>query len=358
MASTNDTTIGEAAKKSCSKFTTFLHTVAQKTGYDWDETTLKGYDCKRDNLMEILDNFQCDTSDIVVFCYFGHGVRSEQDKSEFPQMCFYEEPQSKYLPVEYVKNRLAKFGARITWVIGDCCNSYSEYVQPKDLDDEPLAMALSYGAATNIYPKLFNEFTGVITMCASKKGTYGWSRNDLGMLFNDALINTINHFSINSLIPGQPWQSVMHNVQNYFMNRPIQTRKYPGKTFYMIPQYLIEPRINLKDGKRDNKDRVKGKAIADRTVEAAIAQLYDGKVNWLERAQYVDPILHKHFAPNALYRKLTPSGTPYAGGKVREYLEDLSRSKNIANIIVLNVKKDNEGKISYMDVIEVNYIND
>lgn len=356
VAATHDTTIGEAAQKSCMKFTTFLHSVANEIGYEWDETTLKGYDCKRNNLMKVLDDFQCDTSDIVVFCYLGHGVRSIDDKSDFPQMCFHGESQSNYLPVEYVKNRLAKYGSRITWVIGDCCNSYSEYVSPKNPEIEPQTMTIAYGAATNLYPKLFKEFTGVITMCASKKGTYGWSRSDIGMLFNNALINTINHFSLNGIIPGQPWQSVMTNVQNYFTNHPIQTIKYPGQTFYMIPQYIIEPRNEPWNDKGKSKGKSRKKVNTDRIVEAALANLFDNKVEWLERTQLVDQIMRENFGPNAQYRKLTPSGTPYGGGEVRRYLEELSRSENVANIIVLNVKRD-KGKVIYMDVIEVNYEN-
>lgn len=349
MASTLDTSIGPAAEKSRVRFITFLHTIAKEIGYKFDEISLSGYDCKHDVLMETLNDFKCDTSDIVVFCYFGHGTRAEEDESEFPQMCFYGESQSKYIPLEKVKNILAKHGARITWVIGDCCNSYGEWVDPKSTDAEPQSMTVTYGAVTNLYPKMFKEFTGVITMCASKKGTYGWSRNDKGMLFNNALIDFINNVSINDIIPGESWKSVMNRIQIYFSNYPIVSNKYPGKTFYMIPQYIIEPR-QFSGGK--------GKVVTpklERTLEDALRALYDNKVNWLDRGRRVDGVMRNHFASNAKVRKLTSSGVPYWFGSVKEYLESIARSEIIANIVIYNAKRDQEGKITYMDVIEVNY---
>lgn len=348
VASTNDSTIGDAAQKSSVKFTTFLKTVADKIGYEFDEISLTGFDCKRSILDEELNDFQCDTSDIIVFCYFGHGTRSVDDKSEFPQMCFYKEPQSNYMPVEYVKNKLAKHGARITWVIGDCCNSYDEYVSSKPID-EPQSMSLSFGASANIYPMLFKKFTGVVTMCASKKGTYGWSRNDIGMHFNNALIDIINHISVNDIIPNEPWQSVMNKVQIHFKNFPIHSSKYPGQTFYMIPQYRIEPRLT-KEGKSIKREHNTG-------IEKVLAQLSNGEEYWLEREKRVDLVMREHFSPTARYRKLTPSGTPYDGGMVKKYLQGIAHSENIANIVVLNEKRDEQGKITYMDVIEVYYEN-
>lgn len=348
MASTLDTSIGKAAQKSSVKFLTFLNTVADKIDYDFNEINLSGYDCKHDKLMETLRNFRCDTSDIIVFCYLGHGTRAIEDKSEFPQMCFYGEPQSNYVPVEQVKKSLAKHGARITWVIGDCCNSYGEFVSPKNPDVEPQAMTITHGAVANMYPKLFKEFTGVITMCASKKGTYGWSRNDIGMLFNNTLLEVINNVSVNEIIPGGAWKTIMNRVQIHFSNYPITSIKHPGKVFYMIPQYLIEPR---QDGKGEG---VIVERKIEREIETVLRTLSDNKVDWLERGKRVDGVFRNNFASNAEVRKLTPSGVPYWNGSVRKYLESVARSENIANIVVRNVKSK-DGKVTHMDVIEVNY---
>lgn len=353
VAATYDTSIGPAVYRSHQDFAVFLNTIAKEIDYEFDEITLSGNDCKNKMVMDTIDAFKCDTSDIVVFAYFGHGVRSVDDKSEFPQMCLHGEREANYIPLEYVKNRLAQHGARLTWVIGDCCNSYGEFVHSKEDKLVVQPMTVSRGSAANLYPQLFKKFTGVVTMCASKKGTYGWCNNGTGMFFTNALIDNVNHLSLNDVIPNQPWQSVMKNIQMNFNNYPIHSEKYPGKTFYMIPQYLIEPRQKPSDNKPkdDPWKNNDGKKIA-----AVLTSLANDKISWIERTRQVEGIMKDNFAPEAKYRKITSSGTPYDGGSVRKYLEEIARVDNIANIVVLNVKRNNSGKITYVDVIEVKYV--
>lgn len=364
VASTYDTTIGVAAEKSKTQFDLFLRNVAKKLDYDYIPNYLVGNECKKKNVMEVLDNFQCDTADIIVFAYFGHGGRSKTETSEFPQMCLYGEYQSNYVPVEYVKNRLAKHGARITWVIGDCCNSEGEWIKPKSYTADalgPMKSTVNRGAEMDLYPKLFKEFTGVITMCASKKGTFGWSRSDIGMLFNNALTNTINHFGASSLIPGQPWQSVMTVVQNHFSTYPIETPKYPGQIFYAIPQYLIEQRQIIDDNEKEKgKGGKKGGGdndVRNKEVEKFFAQLYNSKDGWLAKEKKVEELWKEYFTQDAMCRTLTPSGLPI-GDKtsVRKYLHGVARRDKISNISILNVKRDSySGKIVSMDIIELSY---
>lgn len=344
FADTYDDKIGPGTDVSKTKFGDFLYEIAGQIDYEDDFVFYPGDQCRKATLMNVLDNFSCDTSDIVVFCYMGHGGRSEADTSLFPQMCLHEKYQKDYVPLEYVKERLAAHGARVTWVIGDCCNSYDEFIEPKTYPAGPTMLP---GAATNLANQLFIEFTGVVTMCASKPGTFGWSNNVTGMYFNNALIGAIENANLNSLIPGQPWQSVMNTVMKSLAGHTFYDKEDPTRTPYkMEPRYRIEPR------RHNQKPPVGPKP--DQTVQRALSDLSNRNKHGIERMRMVEHIQQSYFAANAMVRTVSKDNIAYGDFyAIEKYLYRLSRAENIINVIVRTVRKDDAEKITYIEVHEI-----
>ena len=345
FADTYDDKIGPGTDVSKTKFGDLLYGIAGQIDYEDNFVFYTGDQCRKATLMDVLDSFKCDTADIVVFCYMGHGGRSEADTSLFPQMCLHEKYQKDYVPLEYVKERLAAHGARVTWVVGDCCNSYDESIEPKT---SPAGPTMLPGAATNLTEQLFKKFTGVVTMCASKPGTFGWSNNVTGMYFNNALIGAIENANLNSLIPGQPWQSVMNTVMKSLAGQTFYDKEDPTRTPYkMEPRYRIEPR---------RKTQKKPPVISpkDPTLQRALSDLSNRNKHGIERMRMVEQIEQLYFSEDAKVRTVSRENIAYGDlYTIDNYLNRLSHADNIINVIVRTVRKDELERITYMEVHEI-----
>lgn len=347
FADTYDDKIGPGTDISKTKFGDLLYEIAASINYDDDFEYYTGDACRKATLMNVLDKFHCDTADIVVFCYLGHGGRSLDDTSMFPQMCLHERYQKDFVPLEYVKNRLAVHGARVTWVIGDCCNSYSENIRPKPI--EVAGATILPGAATNLIDQLFVKFTGVVTMCASKPGTFGWCNSVTGMYFNNELIRAIESPSINNLIPDRPWSSVMNVVMKNLAGHTFYDKDDVQRTPYkMEPRYKIEPRRRSKHG-----GEKPPKAIQS-NLQKDIMTLANRNLHSIERMRMIPQVIQTHFSDDAVIRTVSKSGNLAYGAPYTpdQYLGKLSRSESIISVVVRKVKTDAMGKVQYLEVHE------
>ena len=345
FADTYDDKIGAGAYVSKTQFGDLLVAIADSINYDYEFYWGLGDACRKATLIETLDNFHCDTADIVVFCYLGHGVRSINDTSIFPQMCLHEKDQKDFVPLEYVKKRLAEHGARVTLVIGDCCNSYSEFTEPKT---EAAGATKLPGAATNLINQLFTQFTGVVTMCASKPGSFGWCNSVTGMYFNNELIRAIQSPNINSIIPNRPWSSVMNMVMKSLSGHIFYKMNDPLKTPYkMEPRYRIEPRKKPTPIPYPKPDAS--------NLQKELNKLTNNSQHTITRMHMIPDIMKNNFSENAIIRTVSKSGKfaygePYSAKK---YLEKLSKSESIIAVIIRKEKRDSLGKITYLEVHEM-----
>lgn len=343
VANTQDEKIGEAAQISMNKFEGLLYEIQYTLGCGIDVKKCFGADCSRAGLDNALAKFVCDTDDVVIFCYLGHGTRSPEDTSMFPQMCLGERSQSRYMPLESVKNQLAKKGARLTVVIGDCCNTFSENVKPKEIES---ASSYLRGASMSLLEELFAQSTGVITMCASKKGTYGWCNNRTGMYFNNALIEAIDNVQVNSVIPGNPWRSMMNTVQMMFKDRAFTDKDDPlRKEYKMMPQYRIEPR---------RVPIIPPIPPTYNTFQKAIIGLLQSNDSYYEKIEKTEALISRWFSNDAKVQVVGRTGVPFGEREdVDRYIRKLLNSPNLVNIVTRNEKKDSAGKITYMEVHEI-----
>ena len=343
VANTQDEKIGEAAQISMNKFEGLLYEIQYTLGCGIDVKKYFGADCSRESLDNALSKFVCDTDDIVIFCYLGHGTRSKEDTSMFPQMCLGERSQGRYMPLERVKNQLANKGARLTVVIGDCCNTFSENVKPKEIES---ASSYLSGASMSLLEELFGQSTGVITMCASEKGSYGWCNNRTGMYFNNALIEAIDNVQVNSIIPGNPWRSMMNTVQKMFVDRTFTDKDDPThKKYKMMPQYRIEPRRSVIPPPPTPEIS---------TLQRSIIALVQGNESYYEKVEKAEKMANKWFSNDAKVQVVGRTGAPFGEREnIDRYIRKLLNSPNLVNIVTRNEKKDSTGKITYMEVHEI-----
>ncbi len=128
------------------------------------------------NCKEAIRGLNCDTNDIVVFYYIGHGGRSIEDKSKYPQMLLAQSTDERCVPLVWVYDELAKKNARLTLTIGMCCNSYTAGMTAKE--SVPFSIekgrAMYSGQEIEAIQKLFLGHRGNIIMSSSSKGQVSW----------------------------------------------------------------------------------------------------------------------------------------------------------------------------------------
>jgi len=183
-----------------------------------------------ENCKAAVELLRVDPRDIIVFYYIGHGGRPNTDpgymaKHPYPQMCMQLKfPESKYIPLEWVHNKLSSKGARLSVTIGMCCNSLSNI----SIKEEP-KFAPNYGATYMSASKqaciqdLFLNVKGsVLATSASPTQTSGCFNSQFGvidryttilcLIFDNALDQLNGKLSWDNLL--NEMRSVIHEKTN------------------------------------------------------------------------------------------------------------------------------------------------
>lgn len=107
-----------------SRFVNVINAALHDAGYKSDihdiyDSALSPEKCKSE-----VQNLRCDSNDIIVFYYIGHGTHAAAESNPYPQMllgCGFTE-EHKFIPLKWVHDELKTKGARLTATIGMCCN--------------------------------------------------------------------------------------------------------------------------------------------------------------------------------------------------------------------------------------------
>ena len=127
---TKDPEVGECDKTGhyvlYSRFVNVVNDVLADKGYIPDIHDYYDNNFSSENCTEIVNSFRCDTNDIVIFYYIGHGTHGIGDYGPFPQMLFELKPkdESKFIPLNWVHEQLKARNPALVVTIGMCCNSF------------------------------------------------------------------------------------------------------------------------------------------------------------------------------------------------------------------------------------------
>ena len=156
-------------------------------GYSSDIQDYYGSRTTPENCKSVVQNLKCDKNDVVVFYYIGHGTRSKDDKTPYPQILLTSSNVDKFIPLSWVNEELKKKGARLTITIGMCCNAVQD-VTPKMAP----VFGVNYGNTyvqddemTNIQ-KLFLQNRGNIIVTSASPGQSSYcveSNSDDNIIF-------------------------------------------------------------------------------------------------------------------------------------------------------------------------------
>ena len=99
-----------------------VNATLNEEGYNINIIDIYGNETSPEKCKEIINNLQCNTNDIIMFYYVGHGTENT-NVSKFPLMWMAQHNVNKCIPLSWVHETLKKKGARLTISIGMCCNA-------------------------------------------------------------------------------------------------------------------------------------------------------------------------------------------------------------------------------------------
>lgn len=300
--------------------------------------------CSPENLKKVLENIQCKSDDVVFFYYSGHGVRSMEDISLYPQMCLglSLREQSKMVSVEGVDRAIAQKNPRMRFVITDCCNSTNEFVTPK--------LEISKGNSTvnsqkeGNYRKLFLNKYGNVIMTSSKAGETSSCNAQIGGFFTYCLLAVLEN-AINQNV--SDWNLILEAVKESTKNVS-SNRMHPVYAVHLSDKPDAAQPVAVNNGEHEV-------VSTQDPLLPDLLQLIDTRFGAPKRLAMVFSLLKKHFAHanvqvDAVGRD---SRTVVNRENAQDFLERLSTSFFLVNFNILSVQRDSNGKITSLRVHEV-----
>ena len=346
FADTNDSSIGEGVQVNVSNFLEFTLDVASGLGMENACESAKvftGSSCNNSNLRTCISNFSCGSEDIVIFGYFGHGGRSKDDPSEFPQMCLGSNNPSDFVPLEDVKDALVRKGAKFVFVTGDCCNNYAGIGKKRG--------TLAAGGPTTltsnnsvVMQKLFG-IKGSVISSGCQKGEYSWINSITGGFFTNGFLEEFENYLDEN--PSEPdWNKLFEKVRSNVVAVSRERLKNQGN-YVQTPIWRVDkigsPIIKKPDSPK----------VDDGTIRSQLLKLVDKSMDQTARKGLI-PDVKNYFTSDCVIEIYGKGGETLLGVKnIDGYLRTITASPFLNNFVIQHEEKDASGKIKLLRVHEI-----
>lgn len=353
FADTNDSSIGQGVQVNRNNMKLFINELAAGLGMSESLMPIKvydGYNCTNSNLKQVIKNFSCDSQDIVIFCYFGHGGRSYNDPSEFPQMCLGSNNQADFVPLEDVRDAIVKKGPRFCLVLGDCCNSYASGITKKrNVFNAAGNTNISLGEAETLQ-KLFMGFKGAIIGAGCKKGEYSWINSKYGGFFTSGFFYEFG----NSLKKGDSdWNKMFTNIQQSVLDLSKRAPGVGDKGYVQTPIFRIDPyKKTVVDTPKEKRDKVVDKPKIKDGIRSELVALADDKRSATSRINEISSVLRAFTSDAKIITVGRDLETTMSVESASEYLNRISTAFRLKNFNIIE-KKEKDSKICYLKIHEI-----
>lgn len=337
------------------------------------------YKCNPQNLRQCIRNFKCGKDDIVLFFYFGHGMRSPQDISDFPQMCLGTDAskQSQWVPLEDVKIFLLKQSPRFLLVFGDLCNSADQFVSRKR---GVLGGALESASATKIsnvqkeaMKRLFLNCRGSVITSGSSKTEESWYRTDSEGYgwFTKAFLDELESYTSETtnvdwetLINTRTRQAVQKMIEEHRKDDPVKFKKNQTPQAHVRVTYGITPKVTTNNEKIKDKEitTINNDLMNDRnTQHVDNASLRSALIDIASETNSPSYRIGKrssvlsHFANSNVWVEIVGRNntTIVSTELASDFVERISTAFHLRNFTILYCTRDGNGKITALRIHEI-----
>ena len=215
------------------RFINVVNAALVQAGYKTDIQDYYGTRLTPEAMKNSVESLRCESNDIIVFYYIGHGGRAKGDDNylrahPYPQMCCAQHNPNRFIPLEWVYNTLKSKGARLSVTIGMCCNSESPSIRAKERPQ----FGINYGPTyvdNNLMKKIQDLFLtskgNILVTSATPRQNSGCVESDLGVIdtFTTFLIRVFDFYAENDT--KMDWQKILQDIKEsvHYITRGKQT---------------------------------------------------------------------------------------------------------------------------------------
>lgn len=372
FADNNDERIGKGVQCNLEEIQEQIDIIASCIGME-DNTAApliyEQFNCNPQKLRECIKNFKCGTDDIVLFFYFGHGGRSPQDRSDFPQMCLGTNVESQWVPLEDVKNVIIKQRPRFLLVFGDCCNSTDPGISPKyGVLNSASASEIS-ATQKEAMKRLFLNCRGSVIASGSTKGEYSWYYNvhpDGGGFFTTAFQAELEGYT--SKTASADWETLLEMVKNGVIGLTKELKSRNPEMTIQTPHFKVDvtyngPTLKLnndnetkKINQNNNKlvDNNNNKQVNNNDFQSVLVDIANERNTPTYRIKKRASVLSL-FASSDVWVDLIGRNnrTVVSSERASDFVERISTAFHLRNFTILDCQRDGNGKITALKVHEI-----
>ena len=347
FCNTKDPNIGISCGKDYEHVYNTVCYLADALGYQEYPSMNVEEDCSKERLMAVLNELSCAPDDIVFFYYSGHGVHAAADAANLPQMCLKYEgyEQDKFVPVRVVKEMLSKKGARLNFILTDCCNNIADWVTAKGIfagkgNTSPVLRDVNI----KNYKKLFLDKKGTVIMTSSKKGQTSGCY-DSGGCFTNSFIEVLDLVGEGSITP--EWTQFANAVKQATLQRT-GSRQEPYHEFYFADGPVAPPVISNNNNHHTNQFETPDRA------KKFFDGLLDNRNSLNDRLAIADNAKDILFTRDAKVRIVGKDMETTVGLEdIDTYLSRVSMSRRIRSVNVIKSTVDRMDRFNYLVVQEI-----
>ncbi len=247
VGNTNDKEIGLACGKDIDRVVAEFRSITSFMGIRFEAQTITGSAYNKLAVQYAIAKLTPSSNDIVIFYYSGHGFRKPKDNRREPYIDLRTKEDNTYmvnsLNLADIYTQVKKKGARLTIVLGDCCNTLVEatnaespnvIVTPKGFG---VRRSLDNCRALFLSPRKMSML--IASADAGQKAT---SNDDLGSFFSYFFINTLDD-AVSIYKKNMTWEGILSNAQRLTKYRASKTycdKPYEQKNICsQLPYYNV-----------------------------------------------------------------------------------------------------------------------
>lgn len=364
---TTDPNVGETDQNTrkilYARWIDLVNASLKEQGYNVNIIDIYGSKTSPENCKNIINDFDCKQGeDIVVFYYVGHGTENT-GTSKFPLMLMASSDVNKFIPHDWVHNKLKSLNPRLTVTISMCCNARQG--APGRIAP---TFSPNYGnayidqATSESIKKMFLDYTGDIKITSATPPESSWGCNSNIGLTDFFTLNLLIQFNEQLPKNSNPnWISMMKDVKNGVSSdvrtcEPIQLR-FPGTT--QTPYWesnlsaASRPSITRPTPPDPNPTPKDDKTIIKRDLDRVLSFISSTNVDEDDRVEVAEKIAPA-FARNLVVRMMSQDGDVVVDKEsISTFLGRISTSSLLKNVSVVDFSMNQNGKITSLRVREV-----
>lgn len=347
FADTNDRNIGKTTEFDLSRVSSMLLEAQSSLQgeMEFKYYIYPGNYCNPENLRRVLNGINVNPQDVVFFYYSGHGTRSINDKSDYPQMCLglSSSRQSEMISLEGADMEIAKKKPRLRFTISDCCNSVGEGISPK-LEISKGASVINNQTKAN-YKELFLKKFGNVIVTSSRKGETSSCNLKLGGYFTFCLLYVMEKAVKQNVTD---WNTIMKSTYNSTVNVS-SGDMHPVYNVQISDKPVVVPVTPVHQ--TDDSNIV----TAEDNLLPALRRLIDTTQKPESRLAMTNTVLRNYFAnDNVVVESLgRDSRTIVKTETSRDFVERLATEFFLLNFNFIEVSRNASGKVNRLRIHEI-----